>query len=263
MLVFLKLGGSLITEKDNPHTPRLATLTRLSDEIARAKLQNHDLQMVIGHGSGSFGHVPASQYRTRLGVHTPKEWRGFVEVWREARALNQIVIESLLGAGLPVIAFPPSASTVAQDGKMLSWDIRPLQIALHKELIPVIAGDVILDTVRGGTILSTEELFVYLAQQLLPERILIAGTEAGVWADFPHRTQLLQQITPANYQKVAPNLQGSNALDVTGGMAQKVLSMLELVHKLPDLKVSIFTGAEPSLVYTALKGEFPGTLISL
>ncbi len=43
-LVFLKLGGSLITVKDRPHTPRLDVLERLAQEIAGARAQNQNLQ---------------------------------------------------------------------------------------------------------------------------------------------------------------------------------------------------------------------------
>src|SRR5512146_1620840 len=94
-LVFLKLGGSLITDKDTPRAPRLDILARLAGEIAEARRQRPRMQIVLGHGSGSFGHVPARKYGTRQGVRTPEEWLGFAEVWKEARALNQIVVDAL------------------------------------------------------------------------------------------------------------------------------------------------------------------------
>ena len=69
-LVFLKLGGSLITVKDQPHTPRLDVIERLAQEIAAARSADPGLQILLGHGSGSYGHVPASQFHTRQGVKT-------------------------------------------------------------------------------------------------------------------------------------------------------------------------------------------------
>lgn len=56
-------------------------------------------------------------------------------------------------------------------------------MALANGILPVVYGDVVFDEVRGGTILSTEDLFQHLAHQLHPERVLLAGLEAGVWAD--------------------------------------------------------------------------------
>ena len=261
MLYFLKLGGSLITYKNKPHTPRRRIITRLSYEIAEARRLNPDLQLVIGHGSGSFGHVAGDKYHTRQGVHTLDEWQGFSEVWQAARELNQIVAEALFTAGLPVIAFPPSAATLAQNGQVSRWDIQPMRAALSAGLLPLVNGDVVFDTLLGGTILSTEDLFSYLARQLWPQRILLAGLEKGVWVDYPVCSQLITAITPQSYPILAASLAGSSAVDVTGGMAQKVKSMLTLVEQLPGTEILIFSGSRPGQVRQALMGAVPGTLI--
>ena len=79
-LIFLKLGGSLITDKSNAHTARPDVLRRLAAEILTALDAQPDLRLVIGHGSGSFGHIPAHRYHTRVGVRTASEWAGFIEV---------------------------------------------------------------------------------------------------------------------------------------------------------------------------------------
>jgi len=260
-LIFLKLGGSLITDKTRPHTARPEHIARLAGEIRAALQGRPGLRLVLGHGSGSFGHVAAHKYDTRSGISTPGGWLGFAEVWREARALNQIVIASLAEAGLPVVAFPPSAGVLARHRQVVRWDLEPLRAALSAGLLPVIQGDVIFDTYLGGTILSTEELFVYLARQLQPQRILLAGLEPGVWADFPACTRLIPSITPASFNQAAGRLAGSAAVDVTGGMLAKVQAMLDLVRELPELQVYIFSGQQPGLLQAALNGEPAGTCI--
>ncbi|MFN3331018.1 MAG: uridylate kinase, partial [Caldilinea sp.] len=67
MLVFLKLGGSLITDKRKAETPRLDVIARLAQEIAAAQQDDPALRLVIGHGSGSFGHIYGRKYGTRDG----------------------------------------------------------------------------------------------------------------------------------------------------------------------------------------------------
>ncbi len=260
-LIFLKLGGSLITDKHTPHTALPGVLARLAQEIATARADRPQLQLVLGHGSGSFGHTAARRHGTRAGVHQPAQWQGFAEVWREAHALNQIVIESMADAGLPVIAFPPSAGVLASDGQVQTWDLAPLRAALAAGLLPVINGDTVFDTVRGGTILSTEELFLHLARSLRPQRILLAGIEEGVWEDFPNCTRLIKQIDPANYSEIEHALGGSAAVDVTGGMLAKVRTMLNLAIEQPSLQVEIFSGQKPSLLGQALRGSPVGTRI--
>jgi isopentenyl phosphate kinase len=260
-LVFLKLGGSLITVKNQPHTARLDVLERLANEIAVARSQDRDLQIILGHGSGSFGHFPASTYKTRLGVKTPEEWSGFIKVWREATELNHLVLLALEKANLPALAFPPLAMVVAHQGKVSAWNLDTLLRALGEGLLPVIHGDVVFDAVLGGTILSTEDLFTYLAYQLSPNQILFAGNQPGVWADFPDNTNLLLEITPKNLRQIETGLRGSAATDVTGGMADKVRQGLSLVEAIPGLKASIFSGEIPGNVQRALLGEAVGTVI--
>jgi isopentenyl phosphate kinase len=261
-LQFLKLGGSLITDKTNPSTARPEVLKRLAEEIAEAKAEASNMRLVLGHGSGSFGHAAADKYSTRNGVKTPKEWLGFAEVWLQASALNRLVVENLHAVGLPAVAFPPSAGALGEDGQVASWEIAPIENALERGLLPVVYGDVVFDAVRGGTIFSTEDLFTHLALRLKPGRILLAGIEEGVWGDYPARTQLIETLTPKNLAEVAPALAGSMATDVTGGMETKVRQMLSLVGELPALEVLIFSGQHPLAVKKALLGERRGTTIS-
>lgn len=260
-LQFLKLGGSLITDKTHPHTLRSDTLNRLAVEIASACAQRPGLRLLLGHGSGSFGHVPASRYGTHLGVNTPEQWHGFNEVWMEASTLNRLVVEALNAAGLHPMAFPPSAGVIAQAGQVLTWDLAPIRAALQSGLLPVVYGDVVFDVSRGGTILSTEDLFVYLAKELRPQRVLAAGQEAGVWADFPTCSRLVSEITPVNYFALAASLGGSAFTDVTGGMASKVKQLLVLVQAVPGLEALIFSGEMPGAVEQVLLGAGNGTRI--
>jgi len=260
-LIFLKLGGSLITDKTRPYTPRPDKLDLLAAEIAFVLKKNTNLQLVLGHGSGSYGHAAASGFHTRQGVSGQAAWRGFAEVWYQASALNRIVLEALHRTGLPAVTLSPAASITARDAKVSAWDIYPIQAALANGLLPVIHGDVAFDQLRGGTILSTEDLFAYLAHQLHPQRILLAGLETGVWADFPAHEHLLPEITPGTFAQHASRLGAAAGADVTGGMLSKVSGMLSLAEQIPDLEILIFSGEQPGNLIHALKGENPGTLL--
>lgn len=261
-LLFLKLGGSLITQKSRPHTPHPQTIRRLAREIKTALLNNPEIRLVIGHGSGSFGHVPASKYKTIEGVHSAEEWHGFLEVWREARELNQIVMKIFAQEGLPVLAFAPSACISCSDRKILSWDVDPIKNAIENHLIPVIYGDVVFDQILGGTILSTEDLFIHLTRILKPERILLTGEEKGVWKNFPQTSDLVKRITPGNFHQYSSAARKSANLDVTGGMAQKVGLMVDLVSRNPDLVIEIFSGKVIGNLQNHLLGGGSGTIIS-
>jgi isopentenyl phosphate kinase len=127
---------------------------------------------------------------------------------------------------------------------------------LSKGLIPVIYGDVALDAVRGGTIVSTEELFAYLAPRLNPQRILLAGEAPGVMTSDPSYNQdavLIKTITPATLPQIENMLGASRGTDVTGGMAAKVSEMVALLQTAASLNaINIVSGMEPGLVREAL-----------
>ena len=71
-------------------------------EIAAARQADPALQLVLGHGSGSFGHLHARQYGTRDGVHSADEWFGFALTADAATRLTKLVVRELLDAGVPV-----------------------------------------------------------------------------------------------------------------------------------------------------------------
>jgi isopentenyl phosphate kinase len=262
-LIFLKLGGSLITDKGQPNTPRLEVINRLASELSDWIKSSHKTHLILGHGSGSFGHVPANEYGTRSGVDDEQGWTGFLKVWQAASNLNHIVIECLRSAGLPALALPPSAVVTASNKQVDRWDLGPLKAALKAGLLPVVYGDVAFDQTLGGTILSTEDLFSYLAHKLAPKRILLAGIEPGVWEDYPQRSRIVNEISPSNYVRYFDVLKGSQAVDVTGGMASKVSQNLELIKQVPGLEVVIFSGSQPGTLAQVLQGTASGTTIKL
>jgi len=262
-LVFLKLGGSLITDKNTPRMAQIEILQRAGIEIKAALEQNSSLQILLGHGSGSFGHFSGKKFKTRDGVSSQEDWMGFAEVWYDAASLNQLVIKALRDAGLSPVAFPPSSTILSSNRQITSWDLEPIRTSIDEGLLPVVFGDVVFDSSIGGTILSTEDLFVHLARELEPVRILLAGQDPGVWQDFPKCTSLFDKIQPTDRSSLGGTIGESQAPDVTGGMVDKVEQMLNLIDEIPELNCLIFSGEEPGSISAALSGQNKGTLLSL
>ena len=259
-MIFLKLGGSLITDKTHDNTPRSDVICRLASEIAAFQKTNPQ-PLLIGHGSGSFGHAAARKYGTRKGVHDTEGWRGFAEVSVVAARLNRLIADALHEAGVPVICAPPSASAWCEDGRLMSLDTRLIQVSLSHGLSPLVMGDVALDAVRGGTIVSTEEVFAYLAGVLPVSRILLAGETEGVYRSLAE-PEVIARITPRTWEQVKAGVGASRGMDVTGGMAGKVSDMLALVTQRPQVSVQIFSGLVAGNLTRALNGERLGTFIS-
>lgn len=261
MLVFVKLGGSLITDKTRPATPRPEVIRRLARELRQALEARPDLHLVLGHGSGSFGHVLGREYNLRVGIRNSRGWEGYARTAAIAARLNHIVADICLQEGLLVVSLFPSASAWCHDGELIHLDMRPLRVLLEKGLVPLVRGDVALDEVRGGTIVSTEEVFAYLARRGLgvtppryPDRILLVGEVAGVYTRDPHRDpmgRVIPHIDARDLGELA-GLGESHGTDVTGGMAAKVREMAQLARDVPGLTVHILSGREPGLLARAL-----------
>lgn len=259
MITLLKLGGSLITDKSKAHTVRSDVLHRLGKEILAIWEQN-PAPIIIGHGSGSFGHFPAKKYGTRTGVHSESEWYGFAEVHSEATSLNRYVTDILREEGLPILSFVPMDNIRTENRQIIYWDTSVIEKCLSNHLIPLIFGDTVFDCVSGGTILSTEDLFIHLCGVIKePVRILLAGLEEGVWADFPKREKLLSVIhTDETYEN---SIKGSEFTDVTGGMSEKVHLMKSIIQSGKADSAVIFSGEIEGNLQKALSGENTGTLI--
>lgn len=260
-LTFLKLGGSIITDKNREATPRPEHLQRLATEIRSAMDTRPEMRLLIGHGSGSFGHFSGHRYRTREGVHSPQEWLGYAQVSAAAARLNRLVTDTLLEAGVPVLSFQPSASALCRDGTLTELDLYPIRHALEQNLVPLIYGDVARDEIRGGTIISTEEIFLYLAPLLRPARIVLLGQVAGV---LDPNNDVIPYITPGQVDPISRQLGGSHGVDVTGGMFSKVTKMLNLVSDYPTISVRILSGLRPQeLQKTLIDPSYPaGTLLT-
>jgi len=258
-MIFLKLGGSLITDKEQAETVRQDVLSYLCSDIAAFKQANPAARLLIGHGSGSFGHHEASKYGTQKGVHSEEDWDGYAKVWQAAQRLNHVVVDALAANNLPVITLSPSASAVCRDGKLHSLATEPIEHALDAGIVPVVHGDVAMDQSLGGTIVSTEHVFTFLAKSLQPGRILIAGREPGVLADPGEPGSVLESITGEALERLQFGaIAGS---DVTGGMRAKVKEALNMAQASPDAEIYIFSPTDPGSLLKALNGGHPGTRI--
>jgi len=246
-LVFVKLGGSLITDKSKPYTARPEVIARAAAELHRAKA-DAGLSLLVGHGGGSFPHVSAAEYRIHEGACDARGWEGFARVQADASRLNRLVVAALLDAGEPAVSLQPSAACTARHGRLQRWDGRAPERCLEQGLLPVPYGDVCFDEARGCCILSTEELFRYLAPRLKPALIVMAGKTDGV-LDAEGNT--IPEVKAADLERLRHSLFASDGVaDVTGGMLHKVEKALET-----GVETLILNGLRPGELEKALLGR--------
>jgi len=230
-LTIIKLGGSLITDKEKPLTANEGVIRRLGKEILEVS-KKYKGKIIIGHGSGSFGHAIAAKYQTQRGLINKNSLEGVAKVSDTAIALDRIVIKNLLKAGLKVVSFSPGSFAVSKSQKADKFFLGAIEEALNIGIIPLVYGDVVFDKTQSFTIFSTEIVIGILVKGLAKyyniEHIIYIGVTDGV---YDSNKKTIGNITPANFGKVRKAIHGSNTTDVTGGMIHKVKESLDLVKK--------------------------------
>lgn len=250
--VLVKLGGSLITDKLKPYTVRIDVLNRLAKEIKNADNEN----IIVSHGQGSFGHQPAHKYQIHRGIINEKSYKGMSVVQDVAAQLNRIVVSSFLKSGVNAIGVQPSCSAICKNGRIFQWDLGAITQMLEKKQVPVPYGDIGFDLTRGLCIISADEIVNYFSRKMNPSRVIMVGKLEGVFTSDPSRdknAEIIPEITTRNYHKIKACLTGSDGIDVTGGMLNKVESMLELAKK--GIESEIISGEIPGNLLRSLKGE--------
>jgi len=246
-------------------------VTRLAAEIKDALADAPRMQLLLAHGGGGFAHVPAKRFRTREGLAGKGGWRGVAETRRGVAEMNRRVLDCLARGGLFPVLIPPGAGVIAENRSIRKWDIGVIRELLAQGRIPLIHGDVVLDRRLGFTILSTEELFAFLAVRLRPTRVILACDVEGVYLGGPYgslRSQVVRVIDDANIAEVRRTLAAptkksrrSAGYDVTGGMAAKVERLYELVSRTRNVRARIVSGLRPGLLRAALLGAEVGTAV--
>lgn len=257
-LVFVKLGGSIITDKRQRYTLREENVHRLAGEIAASIKGKEDLRLLIGHGAGSFGHVAAHENGFNITQKASNSAQAIAQVSAATQRLHQMLVQILLEKGINAISIHPSSVAFCKDGTLVNFGLNALDSALSLNMLPLIHGDVVADDDGTWCIISTEELFIHLAPILQPHKIILVGEVDGVFTSDPltdAAAQPIPEISSANIRQVENMLSTSHGIDVTGGMHSKVLSLYHLVEMLPRLKIYFVSGNRPGALQETLLGD--------
>ena len=245
MTVVLKLGGSVITQKDEPETVDQTALSAAASAIAESAVGD---DIVVVHGGGSFGHHHAAEYgvSTTEGTHDAD---GVQAIHGAMCRLNAAVVDALTEAGVPAVPVHPfSAATRDADGN-LSLPTAQVTTLLAEGFVPVLHGDLIAHGGAGATVLSGDELVVELASAVDADRVGVCSTVPGV---LDEDGAVIDRIEA--FEAVASALGESDVTDVSGGMAGKVRALLAL--SAPALVFG------PDALPAFLAGDCPGTTIA-
>ena len=248
----LKLGGSVVTRKDEPLTPNIDAINRLADEIFRADSK----PLIVIHGGGSYGHPIAKKYCIRGGFKDETQLFGFSETHQAMISLNSLLTEAFLKHGIPAFSISPSSFIITSKGRIRGLNLKVLKSALTFGMVPILYGDAVFDDKLGFTILSGDQIAATLAVKLKAERIIMGVDVDGLYDSDPKinpSAHLIPELSLKEYANVIRQVGESISPDVTGGMLGKILELRVAVEN--RIEVLIVNALKPDNIYRALRGE--------
>src|SRR4030042_6637633 len=102
-IILIKIGGSLITDKNKPLTINGPALDKICQEIKKAR-EITGRQLIVGHGAGSFAHFVARKYKTKNCFCAKTNIFGMADIQNSASRLNRIVVENVFSYKVPAIS---------------------------------------------------------------------------------------------------------------------------------------------------------------
>lgn len=243
-MILIKLGGSVITNKEKPLSPRRATINKIVKSLRKI-----DEPLAIVHGGGSYGHFWSVKY----GMHTkPAKYsaRGLSIVKNSMVELNKIILDSFLKNKLNPYCLPPT--DFMKGNKPINKKVREIKKIAQSGLIPISFGDALWYGKNKSYILSGDKIMTILAKKLKPRLSIFVLNVDGLYSDI--KTKKLIYELGSNMPSIF-----ETGMDVTGGMKRKFEEASQISRM--RLKVFFTNGNKPERIIDAIKGKkFEGTI---
>ena len=252
-LTIIKLGGSVITNKNRPLTPNKDAIRKLARVISKIQIP-----LIIIHGGGSFGHYWSVKYD----MHTkPEKYssKGISIVHSSMLELNRIVTEEFSEEN----TFPYSISPFSflLEGKPLMRKIQELKTMTENNIIPITYGDVVHVKANTYSIVSGDVLVTLLSNILKPSKVIFTLNVDGLFNNL-HDKKIIREINLSQFEKQEKSIITNTVCgvdDVTGGMKRKMQEALKIADK--GIDVIFINGLRPGNLKNVLtQKKFKGTV---
>ena len=243
-MILIKLGGSIITNKQKPLSPRRKTINSILKEIGKIKEP-----VIIVHGGGSYGHYWSVKYdmHTKPAKTSPK---GVAIVKNSMVELNKIILDSAVKNRINSYCLPPT--DFMNGNKAIKSKILTINDISKSGLTPITFGDALWFGQKKSYILSGDVIMTTIGKILKPRLSLFVLDVDGVYSDL--KTKKLIH----DFKKEKPEIK-NNKMDVTGGMTRKITEANNMAKA--GLKIFFVNGNKPKRITDAVSGKrFEGTL---
>ena len=243
-MILIKLGGSIITNKERPLSARRKAIESILKQIKKINEPK-----IIVHGGGSYGHYWSVKYD----MHTkPAKYdaRGVAIVKNSMIELNKIILDIAVKNRINAYCLPPT--DFMNGNKSIKNKILTMNDISKSGLIPITFGDALWFGQKKSYILSGDVIMTTIAKVLKPRLSVFVLNVDGVYSNLKTKKLIY------DFKKEKPTI-SINKMDVTGGMTRKITEAVKISRS--GLNVFFTNGNKPQRITDAVSGKkFEGTL---
>jgi isopentenyl phosphate kinase len=243
-MILIKLGGSIITNKEKPLSARRKAIESILKQIKKINEPK-----IIVHGGGSYGHYWSVKYD----MHTkPAKYdaRGVAIVKNSMIELNKIILDIAVKNRINAYCLPPT--DFMNGNKSIKNKILTMNDISKSGLIPITFGDALWFGQKKSYILSGDVIMTTIAKILKPRLSVFVLNVDGVYSNLKTKKLIY------DFKKEKPTI-SINKMDVTGGMTRKITEAVKISRS--GLNVFFTNGNKPQRITDAVSGKkFEGTL---
>ncbi|MHA1931725.1 MAG: isopentenyl phosphate kinase [Promethearchaeota archaeon] len=254
-IILLKLGGSLLTDKNKPFSLREDVIKNSIKQLISAKER-----VILIHGGGSFGHPLAKKYSILNGLDpsVQNQILGLTKTHQAMIKLNSYLVKLFLEQNYPTLSIQPSSIFMKDSEKIITTSIDIIETTLDLNIMPILYGDIILDKQGSFSILSGDQIILELCKYFERYHILkvIFTMETdGIYVNDDQSNENYILATEC-YSNDLERLKLANLgqkIDVTGGIQGK----LNVIKQICDynIPVQLINGLKENYIYKSLKNE--------
>ena len=254
-IILLKLGGGLLTDKNEPFSKRIDVIKSVVKQIIDA-----NEKIILIHGGGSFGHPLAKKYNIFDGIDKsiPNQIFGVVETHHSMIRFNSYLIEQFLEANYPVLSIQTSSIFIKKSNKISLESLDILETALNLKITPVLYGDVLFDKKGSFSILSGDDIILKLCESLKSyniSKVVFAMESDGLYKsdDLGGKDSIL--LTDCYSSELDDLILADlgQKIDVTEGIKNK-LTNIKKICKL-NIPVQLINGLTEGNIFKSLRNQ--------
>ncbi len=252
-IILLKLGGSLLTDKNKPFSIREDVVRSVIQQIIDA-----NKKIILIHGGGSFGHPLAKKYNISKGIDSSisNQILGLTETHQSMNKFNSRIINLFLEQKYPALSIQASSIFIKDSQIISTYSIDIIETALDLNILPILYGDIILDKKGSFSIISGDTIIFELCENLnkysVSKVIFTMETDGLYIQDNDEKSILITECNSNELDSLELAALGQK-IDVTGGIRGKINAIKEICKY--NIPVQIINGLENGNILKALKGQ--------